>query len=394
MKINWKSSRKWSLPFNIILFNLCRLWPFRSKNIWVFGAREGTKFEDNSRYMFEYVCRKHQDRIRAVWLCNNASTLSKLNQKGYEVYYSSSITGKWMQLRAGVALYSHGLIDFGVLPLVGGACCVALWHGMGFKKIYNGKYTGTALFVKKILDHFYSWTYRDITPVTSDYAVKWVTEMFTLKTKGIKITGQPRNDALKMASREDILEQMEISSNKRIIIFMPTYRQPSLGVKAMENIVRNLYDNRALDEFLTETDSVFLVKLHPLTPHMVIPNRKNFVILDYQTVDDNQKLMAIADMLVTDYSSCFVDYALLNRPIVFYTPDEAEFLKLSESMEHEYFDLAALCKAKTPDNLVTLLRQPNMEVVKKTNVIFEDESIQNTCYSENVFNVICKEIGL
>lgn len=394
MNINWKSSRKWSLPINIILFNICRLWPFRNKKIWIFGSREGTKFDDNSRYMFEYIWKYHQDRIRAVWLCKNESTLSELNQKGYEVYYNSSIKGKWMQLRAGVALYSHGLIDFGVFPLVGGSCCVALWHGMGFKKIYNGKYTGTTLFVKKILDHFYSWTYRDITPVTSDYAVKWVTEMFTLKTKGIKITGQPRNDALKMASREDILEQMEISSNKRIIIFMPTYRQPSLGVKAMENIVRNLYDNRALDEFLTETDSVFLVKLHPLTPHMVIPNRKNFVILDYQTVDDNQKLMAIADMLVTDYSSCFVDYALLNRPIVFYTPDETEFLKLSESMEQEFFDLSALCKAKTPNGLVALLKQPNMEIVKKTNEIFEDESIQNTCYSENVYNIICKEIGL
>lgn len=50
--------------------------------------------------------------------------------------------------------------------------------------------------------------------------------------------------------------------------------------------------------------------------------------------------MAIADMLVTDYSSCFVDYALLNRPIVFYTPDETDFLKQSESMEQEYFDYA------------------------------------------------------
>ena len=139
MNINWKSSRKWSLPINIILFNICRLWPFRNKKIWIFGSREGTKFDDNSRYMFEYIWKYHQDRIRAVWLCKNESTLSELNQKGYEVYYNSSIKGKWMQLRAGVALYSHGLIDFGVFPLVGGSCCVALWHGMGFKKIYNGK---------------------------------------------------------------------------------------------------------------------------------------------------------------------------------------------------------------------------------------------------------------
>lgn len=360
----------------------------------MFGAREGTKFDDNSRYMFEYMVREHREKCRCVWMTNEISVLKLLKSKGYEVELNSSVKGKWLQLRAGVALYSHGLIDFGIFPFVGGACCIALWHGMGFKKIYNGRYKGSALYVKKLLDILFSWTYRNLTPVTSEYAAHWACEMFTLNKKKIVLTGQPRNDAFRMIDRKKILKTIGINPEKRIIIFMPTYRQQSLGASAMGDIVSALYNNEKLDNFLEETASVFVVKLHPLTPHIDFSNRNNFVILDYQAVEDNQQLMAVADALVTDYSSCFVDYALLLRPIIFYTPDEPAFIKHSEQMESEYFELSSLCKASTPEELLTKLQQPNMDLVIKTNNIFEDNSIKGTCYSENVFKAICNEIGI
>lgn len=394
MKIDWTSSRKLSFPINAVLFNLCRLWPFRSKHIWIFGAREGTKFDDNSRYMYEYMEREHLDRVRPIWMSSVSAVVERLRQNGYEAYLNGSLRGKWLQLRAGVALYSHGLIDFGVFPLMGGAKIVALWHGMGFKKIYNGNYHGSALVAKRLLDHVFSWTYRDITPVTSEYARNWVTEMFTLKQNGIAITGQPRNDAFKSVNRQSVLRGIHVDSDRQVVIFMPTYRQAALGNKAMERIVKELYESKALDSYLKSTKSVFVAKLHPLTPHIELPNRDNFIILDYKAVEDNQILMAIADLLITDYSSCFVDYALLNRPIIFYTPDEKDFLTHSEQMANEYFELSQLCKASTTKELVDLLRHPNMDVVRKTNEIFEDKRIKNSCYSENVYNVIAKEIGL
>ena len=63
-------------------------------------------------------------------------------------------------------------------------------------------------------------------------------------------------------------------------------------------------------------------------------------------------------------------------------------------MESEYFEIASLCQATTPQELVNCLKKPNMEVVDRTNELFEDESIKGTCYSENVFRVICQEMGI
>lgn len=386
--------RVWALPINIIVFNLCRLIPFRDKRLWIYGAREGDKYDENARYMFEYMNENHAKEIRSVWLTDNVKELCLVRSKGYEAYLNKSWKGKLLQLRAGVVLYCHGLIDFGTVPLVGGAEIVALWHGMGFKKIYNGKYSGAILKLKKTLDRLFSWTYRTMTPVTSEHAKKWVNEMFTLKYEDIVITGQPRNDAFRKLSRQKILSSLDIDVRKRVVIYMPTYRMPALGKNAMHKIVKELYDSNELENALNATESILLVKLHPLTPHIDLPQRENFIILDYSAVESNQDLMGVCDMLITDFSSCFVDYALLDRPIIFYTPDEKQFLEKSETLDNDFFRISAMNKATTPMELANRLSSPSCIVCNAINELFEDVSIKGTCYSENVYNIISKKIDI
>lgn len=385
--------RVWSLPINILLFNLCYLNLFRNKKLWIYGAREGSKYDENSMYLFEYMNKNHPE-IESIWMTDDFKAKNLVEGKGYKACLNSTFTGKILQLRTGVAVYSHGLIDFGTFPLLGGSELVAVWHGMGFKKIYNGKFSGKKLKLKKALDHLFSWTRRTMTPVTSEYSKHWVDEMFTLNHDEIVITGQPRNDAFKVANREKIMNAINVGMDKRTIIFMPTYRMPSLGPKAMENIIIDLYNSKELNEVLEKTNSVFLAKLHPLTPHIDIADRDNFRILDYAAVESNQELMGVCDVLVTDYSSCFVDYALLERPIIFYNPDDEEFLSKSEKMEEGFFEIRDMNKALSPEELADKILNPSMAAVDRTNEIFEDPLIKGTCYCENVYNAIAKKIGL
>lgn len=358
--------------------------------MWVFGGVEGRKFDDNSRYLFEYVCKKNEN-IHAVWLTQNEETTQSIKRLGYEAYTFYSCKGIQYALRAGVAVYSHALIDFGLFPLIGGAKIVCLWHGVGFKEIYNAKYHGFSLWAKKTIDRIFSWTFRHITMVTSDYTYHQFQRLFNLSPEHIFITGQPRNDVLFRGIQKEMVLS-NIDKTKKWILYMPTYRGKGVGLDAMERIVVALYENEALNQELDGINAIFIVKLHPLTPPICLPKRNNFIVLGYNDVENNQELLTVADMLITDYSSCFVDYALLKRPILFYTPDETQFLQYSEQMANDFFKVSALCKASTISELVDAIKNPNQDVPQKTNHIFEDESIKGTCYSENVFNVILENI--
>jgi len=394
--IDLLSSRKYTWPLNVVIFNVCRLFPLRNNKIWVFGAREGYQFDENARYLFEYIISHDNGSVRCVWLTRSDDVIISMREKGYDVYKCNSLKGIFYSLRAGVAFYTNGLVDFGVLPLVGGAEIVSLWHGVGFKRIYNAKYKGWKYKVKCMMDRAFSWTYRTITIATSEYNSWQFAQSFLYgKNHMTFIAGQPRNDIYKQnLQKEKVLSKLSLDFNRRVIIYMPTYRGKDLGDKAMENIIRTLYESDRLNEVLEKGKCVFIAKLHPLTPHIDIPRRENFVILDYGEVDSNQELLGVSDVLITDYSSCCVDFALLNRPIIFYQPDEEDFMKKSEPLYEELLDILHTNRCTTPDELAESILNPTLEAVNKINDVFEDESIRGTCYSENVYKVICDEIGL
>ncbi len=394
-KIDWFSPRKWSWLLNVFVYNLKRLvFRNRDSHIWVFGAKDGLIYDDNCRHFFEYINESHRD-IKAVWLCANESVASRVREKNYLAYTFDSKEGVCYAQKAGVAVYSHGLSDFGLFPNVAGAYIVSLWHGVGFKRIYNASYTGVKRRLKKCMDFFFSWTWRDLTTVTSEYVREQFAEIFGVSTKQIVITGQPRNDIFKKVFiKNEVFRKLNIDFSKNVILFMPTYRGGNMGKGAIFDIVYDLYNSEILKKSLDESNSIFVVKLHPLTPHIDIDNRNNFVILDYNDVDDNQALLAVSDMLVTDYSSCCVDFALLNRPVLFYMPDYEHFIEQAEDLYDVFENLYRDNNSKTPEELSQQIINHKLDAVEVINGIYEDESIKGTCYSENVYNAIVKAIGL
>ncbi len=391
MRIDFFSFRKLFWPINAITYNLCRLIPFRSRRIWVFGCLSGNGYSDNAKYLFEYVNEVHSSDIKAVWLSNTREVVEDLRRNQYTSYLTYSFKGMWYALRCGVAVYTHGLSDFGYMPLVGGAKVVSLWHGVGFKKIYNASYQGICHRFKTALDKVFSWTKRDCTMVTSEYTKKQFKILFNLDEKDIFITGQPRNDVFKKdINCQTLRKSLGIGQDKKIILYMPTYRNKWQGEKVIDNIIKDLVDCKVLNEVLETYGYLMMIKLHPLTPVPDVPITENFRIIEYGDIKFNQELLVLGDILITDYSSCFVDYSLLHRPIIFYVPDMEDYLNSTGGMDQDFFDLCDICRCQTPEDLSNQILHPSVKVAQLTNCIFEDVSIQGSCYSENVYRVINK----
>jgi CDP-glycerol glycerophosphotransferase (TagB/SpsB family) len=295
-------------------------------------------------------------------------------------------------LCCGVAVMTNGLDDFCAVPLVGGAKVVALWHGVGgFKKIYNENYSGNKLKVKRAVDAFFSWVGRDISLGTSEYTAERVMEQFDVKRESIVITGQPRNDLFreKMA-KSALVSNVDFESFSKVVLYMPTYRvSPNTHRDVVKDILQELSSSEKFQDYLKKENILFLVKLHPLTQFAMESNNRHFQVLGDKQVKSVQHLLMAADCLVTDYSSCSVDYALLNRPIVFYVPDEADYL--SYSSLNDAYSRVVTDKAMTADDLVTKISAEDTVSTKHLNDLFEDKSIVGTCYSENMYRAICRE---
>lgn len=179
---------------------------------------------------------------------------------------------------------------------------VNTWHGIPLK--YIGQDVATR--------HDYNFNHVDIFITSGEYENEIYKRAFNLKNKAIHTIGLPRNEKLLKKCNQDrnkILRQLNLDEykNKKIILYAPTWKE---------------YKYKFLDlDILSEslgTDYLILVKSHPLDRVNFNPND---LVIELDEKVDLVDSMIISDILISDYSSIMIDFALLGRPIYAYVPD-------------------------------------------------------------------------
>lgn len=152
--------------------------------------------------------------------------------------------------------------------------------------------------------------------------------------------GYPRNDFLHTFTTEQaeaIRRRLGIPDDRRVVLYAPTFRDDQHDAGTGYTLKATL-DFDVLRERLGD-DHVILFR-----PHYLIANRFDFsryegFVFDVSAVKDVNDLYVVSDVLVTDYSSVFFDYANLRRPIVFYMYDQEQY---AEQLRGFYLDLEEL----------------------------------------------------
>jgi len=178
--------------------------------------------------------------------------------------------------------------------------------------------------------------------------------------------GYPRNDFLYTFTDEDVKRVKEIlgiKGDKKIILYAPTWRdnQHESGVGYTYDIG---IDFEKLRKKL-EKDYIILFR-----PHYFVANQFDFKkyegfvydVSDYEEIND---LYIVADILMTDYSSVFFDYANLKRPMIFYMYDLKEY---AENIRGFYIGLEEL-----PGKIIEKEDELIDEIINVTNNFKYDE---------------------
>ncbi len=210
---------------------------------------------------------------------------------------------------------------------------IQCWHGTPLKKLGLDieNYTGTKISTKD-LHHNYrvdAQRYNYLLSPSNFFKEK-ITSAFGLKEIGKENIfiekGYPRNDFLYEFTEDDsnkIKESLNIPRDKKIILYAPTWREnqhePGVGYTYDLGLNFDLLQKELKDEY------VILFRAHYFISNAFDFKKYNGFIINVSNYDDINDLYIISDMLITDYSSVFFDYANLSRPIIFYMYDFEEY---------------------------------------------------------------------
>lgn len=236
---------------------------------------------------------------------------------------------------------------------------VQLWHAPGASKKFGGSVDVKS---RKILRKISQNT--DYLIVTSKNIVEYYGEAFQIPKTKIKALGLPRmdyyfenHDLYKIKS--DFLSKNNISQDKKVVLYAPTFRD-----EAEYNNVFNYLDLEKFNQELGD-EYVLALRLHPKIKDFYKGDIKaNGKYIDVSDYENEQELMLFSDILITDYSSIMIEFAALNKPIVFFTYDLDSYLANERGFYYDFKSTVPGPIVYTSDELIDVIKNNEFDKSK------------------------------
>ncbi|WZY00276.1 CDP-glycerol:glycerophosphate glycerophosphotransferase [Bacillus sp. FSL W7-1360] len=364
---------------------ISRVWfhrrPLKKKRV-LFESFGGKTYACNPRYIYEEL-QKNDDSYECIWAFNQPKDKDipgkhrKVKRLSLKYYYYAATSQYWvMNARKEKTLDKRA-----------GTIYVQTWHGTPLKRLAADMKevkmpgTSTTAYKRNFYEETQSWDYL-ISP--NMYSSKIFRRAFNF-TKEMLDIGYPRNDLFydpaktDMSNIQRLKQRLNIPSNKKVVLYAPTWRDDEFYARGRYKFEVKL-DLREMQARFAD-EYVVLLRMHYLiADNLDVDGLEGFVynVSDY---DDIAELYLISDVLITDYSSVFFDYANLKRPIVFYTYD---LDKYRDDLRGFYIDFAV----EAPGPLLETSEQvmDALENIESVSAEFEqkrDDFYNQYCHLDN-----------
>jgi len=316
-------NRKYLLKMFRLIFVVLGMLP-KKKKLVMFESFHAKQYSDNPRAIYEYMKEHHTD-YQLIW------SIDKQAQKLFEdfkVPFITRFTVRWFLTFPRAKYWVNNVRLPGWMPKPQGTIYVQTWHGTPLKKLgldieeIHMPGTKTDNYKKNFINESRNWDYL-ISP--NSYSTEIFTRAFHYKGNVIE-SGYPRNDVLSTHSAgaiDELKQKLGIPTDKKIMLYAPTWRDNEFYAKGKYKFKFQFDLDNWKKEFGTEW--VLLTRMHYLVAENFDFSSHEGVVYDVSSYPDIRDLYVGADLLITDYSSVFFDYAILNRPIVFFMYDLATY---------------------------------------------------------------------
>ena len=228
---------------------------------------------------------------------------------------------------------------------------IQTWHGdRGLKAIgYLSENSKSKKF------NGYDLDYCDLLVAGSDYGVKKARQGLRYEGEVI-VEGMPRNDKLvNICNHGDeaikVRQHLGIDDGVKVLLYAPTYRDESHSQQCVIDIPSSIMSLEATGE-----KWICLVRSHSLSKGISVRDDSS-AFLDVTSYPDMVDLLLIADLLITDYSSCAGDFLLTGRPLVLAHFDRDDYHRSQKRSLWVNPDEAGYLVARNQDELNYILSQ-------------------------------------
>lgn len=276
----------------------------------------GKSYSDSPKYIYEYLCKNYPGKFKFIWVINKRT---KIPYKPIKVR-RFSIRYAYYLARCKYYVFNVRQPDWVVKRK--GNVFLQTWHGTPLKRLVFDQeevMTASPLYKAQFYKHSRLWDYL----VSAN---KFSSEVFRsafLYDKEILEYGYPRNDLMYHPDKDkiaaDIKRKLRIPEWKKTILYAPTWRDDEYYGKGEYKFSLKL-NLRLLRKELGNDYAILLRTHYYIADKLDVTGLEDFVV-NVSGYDDITELYLISDILITDYSSVFFDYANLKRPILFYTYD-------------------------------------------------------------------------
>lgn len=340
-----------------LFFNICRIFPVKQNRVAFVAPHNGGK-NDSLGILRSYVEKKSGYDIVTI-----STRALKLDTSSIGALISSCLKAAgFFTLKAkALATSKYVFLNDNFMPMASlkfssEAVITQLWHAEGAFKKFGLSAPLTAEVAEREKKCSENLTYvvcssKNIIPI---YA-----EAFGVEKSKILPLGAPRIDSLLCPKdvdkiRADFDEKHPECKGKKLILYAPTFRDaPEANQKLLDNIDTEAFNREFGKEYR------LLIKLHP----QINSGVKVEGTTDVTNGSDISELTLICDMLITDYSSACMDFALLSKPCIFFAFDLEEYEK-ERSFYFDYENYVPGAVAKNFGEVINAIKNPRNDEEK------------------------------
>jgi len=262
-----------------------------------------------------------------LWCEASLSPLTEqvLKEAGVRLLHRFSLGNVLRLVSSGVLVVDHSARDAHIVRRSRRRALINLWHGVPIKRI-ELMIPGLDQARQKRMsqtDQLY-----DVLIASSERDAEAIATSFGVPRERVAVTGLPRYDLLfdDPAQPSDLSEcerrLEELLAGRRLVLFAPTFREH--GLSPIQQL--SAAEWARLCACVQTRGAVLGVRLHPYDRSICPAECPELIDLGAAAFPETNLVLRHTSVLITDFSSLWVDYVLLRRPIVGFAKDASDYM--------------------------------------------------------------------